>query len=69
VNGTAVWTVDATTPGLVGVSKTGKLYVRASDGYLMQVDYLNTSGATTLRTKFGFTMWDTGTPVSATPPQ
>jgi hypothetical protein len=68
VNGTAVWTVDATTPGLVGVSKTGKLYVRASDGYLMQVDFLNMSGATTLRTKFGFTTWDTGTPVSATPP-
>jgi hypothetical protein len=69
VNGTAAWTVDATTPGLVGVSKTGKLYIRSSDGYLMEVDYLNTSGATTLRTKFGFTAWDTGTPVSATPPQ
>lgn len=69
VNGTDVWTVDATTPGLTGVSKTGKLYIRAADGYLMQVDYLNVSGATTLRTKFGFTAWDTGTPVSPTPPQ
>ena len=69
VNGTAVWSVDATTPGLVGVSKTGKLYIRSSDGYLVEVDYLNMSGATTVRTKFGFTAWDTGTPVSATPPQ
>lgn len=68
VNGTAVWTVDATTPGLVRVTKTGKLYIRASDGYLMQVDLLTMSGATTLRGKFGFNAWDTGSPVSATPP-
>lgn len=69
VNGTAVWTVDATTPGLTGVSKTGKLYIRSSDGYLVEIDFLNKSGATTLRTKFGFTAWDTGSSVSATPPQ
>lgn len=69
VNGTDVWTVDATTPGLTGVSKTGKLYIRAADGYPMQVDFLTMSGDTTLRTKFGFTAWDTGTAVSPTPPQ
>jgi len=68
VNGTAVWTVDATTP-LTGVTKTGKLYIRASDGFLVQVEFHTASGATNLFTKFAFTAWNTGQTVSPTPPQ
>ena len=63
-----MWGVDASTPGLSGVTKTGKLYVRASDGYLMQVDLTTASGATTVFTKFGFTAWNTGESVPTTPP-
>ena len=69
VNGTPVWTVDASTPGLSGVTKTGTLYIRATDGFLAQVDLHTASGATVLFTKFGFTAWNTGQPVPATPPQ
>jgi hypothetical protein len=69
LNGTAAWAVDATTPGLQGVTKTGALHIRASDGYLMQVELHTASGATNLLTKFAFTSWNTGEAVSPTPPQ
>jgi hypothetical protein len=69
LNGTAAWAVDATTQGLQGVTKTGTLYIRASDGYLMQVELHTASGATNSFTKLAFTSWDTGEAVSPTPPQ
>ncbi|HLQ61825.1 MAG TPA: hypothetical protein VK131_08185 [Candidatus Acidoferrales bacterium] len=65
LNGTAVWVVDATTPLAGGVTKTGKLFIRAGDGYLMVVELNTGAGATMLHTKLAFTRWDGGETVSA----